>query len=636
MKKIVVGILVVILILIATCFGLKSTINSKIDSKIDELNKNGFYVNIEKNNKFLNTQGKGKIEVAYPLKVIEYLLGKKDDSEFKKQFEELLKIMPNDSKYDLLDGLTFEYDFSLSNISSKLDLNLYLVSLSDKYRYEELTKYNYGYSTINFNDILKNRELKINIDEKGNFKVDNISFISAGGIFVLRGINGDINRVNIPFMKVEFANSGYLDNKILVENTTFYYKEDKNKKIDSKLDIGTFYYENLDEEFNIKNLKISSYSIPVGDDLKGDTKISFEELNSKKFDYSYSSTNKNKKDFINVKKTSLAFEYDKLPYEKYKEFIKSFNLDYDKSLEKTKEFLEALSKSNMSLTLFGESENLGIQNNSWYKKLKISSNFELSKNLASMQFDTLNDILSVLKFDVEVDSESAQKALENGIDEMKDKIKFVDSQNKDFKLFKAELKEDGLYVNDVLTFTKDKLKFPKNSFDTAYSPSVYTDDSKISYNYEMLDKNTLRVNFKYKTSLETLSSGGIAVSFPQLTDDSKIKAKTSKNFAKLDVYKKGDTIYSGLLDKNLQATYLMIEGFDENWIDTNIEKEISLDIDVSKMDDYLEINLRGYSTAANKIDYELLPTEQNSGTKDQQSYYIKIADIDLYTLKNKK
>lgn len=44
----------------------------------------------------------------------------------------------------------------------------------------------------------------------------------------------------------------------------------------------------------------------------------------------------------------------------------------------------------------------------------------------------------------------------------------------------------------------------------------------------MIDKNTLRVNFKYKTSLDSLSSGGIAVSFPQLVDDKSIKTKTSK------------------------------------------------------------------------------------------------------------
>lgn len=137
-------------------------------------------------------------------------------------------------------------------------------------------------------------------------------------------------------------------------------------------------------------------------------------------------------------------------------------------------------------------------------------------------------------------------------------------------------------------------------------------------------------------NLDSLSSGGIAVSFPQLVDDKSIKAKTSKNFAKLDVYKKGDTMFSGLLNKNVVAEYLMIEGFDENWTDTTIEKEFSLDIDVSNMNDFLEINLRGYSTAADKVNYELLPTQDYSSTQDQQSYYIKIADIDLQTLKKNK
>ena len=78
------------------------------------------------------------------------------------------------------------------------------------------------------------------------------------------------------------------------------------------------------------------------------------------------------------------------------------------------------------------------------------------------------------------------------------------------------------------------------------------------------------------------------------------------------------------------------QGFDENWTDTTIEKEFSLDIDVSNMNDFLEINLRGYSTAADKVNYELLPTQDYSSTQDQQSYYIKIADIDLQTLKKNK
>lgn len=640
MKKIGIGALIICFVLVVSGFILNSSINSKINAKIDELNKNGFYVTYEKDSKFLTTKGKGKIEISYPSKAIEYLISKKDDGALKKELEEFLKIIPSETKYDLMEGLTFEYDFSLCNINSKLDLNLYLVSLSNRSKYDFLTKYSYGYAPQNFEKLLQNRELKININEEGKFKINDFSFVSTSGILILRGINGDKSKLNIPFMKFELANydMGYLDNRFLIENTTFSYNEDKNNKRDSKLDIGNLIYEGLNEEFNIKNLKLSSNFAVNNNDLKGETKISFDEFNSKYFEYSYTSEDKDKtkKDFITVKNSSLVFEYDKLPYEKYKEFSKSFALGYENFLSKQKDFLEALSKSNLILKISADSENLIYENNNWYKKLKVNSDFELSKNLSSMKFDNLNDVFNVLKIDIEVDSLSAQKALENSNEDIKSKVKFIDSANKDFKLLKLELKADGIYINDVLSITKDKLKFPKNSFDDAYAPNSYLDDTNISHTYEMIDKNTLRVNFKYKTSLDSLSSGGIAVSFPQLVDDKSIKAKTSKNFAKLDVYKKGDTMFSGLLNKNVVAEYLMIEGFDENWTDTTIEKEFSLDIDVSNMNDFLEINLRGYSTAADKVNYELLPTQDYSSTQDQQSYYIKIADIDLQTLKKNK
>ena len=133
--------------------------------------------------------------------------------------------------------------------------------------------------------------------------------------------NGDKSKLNIPFMKFELANydMGYLDNRFLIENTTFSYNEDKNNKRDSKLDIGNLIYEGLNEEFNIKNLKLSSNFAVNNNDLKGETKISFDEFNSKYFEYSYTSEDKDKtkKDFITVKNSSLVFEYDKLPYEKF-------------------------------------------------------------------------------------------------------------------------------------------------------------------------------------------------------------------------------------------------------------------------------------------------------------------------------
>ncbi|WP_419677575.1 hypothetical protein ACN2EN_07745 [Aliarcobacter lanthieri] len=644
MKKIVLIIVAIFVALLLICFTITSTTKSSIQSKVDELNNNGFYVTNKNYSSFFNTKGKGKIEITDAVKAIDYLLSKKANNELKEEIITLLSSIENDDKKEVLNGLTFDYNFVVSKLGSNLDLNLYLTKLPIKYTYNAM-KNSYSNSTIS--EMAKNRDVHINIDEKGNFSISDFTFISQNnGIYTFRGIKGNQNSITIPLLDFEIGNY-YLDDKIVLENVYFSYNEDKNKKVDSKFDIGSLKYKNvyLLNEYDIKNLKVHSSSVLNGDDLKGDTKISFDELNFKNTDY----YTKNDKNSTSLKNTSLTIAYDKLPYKEYKEFTKSLGIEAY-SLQPTantkdsdKKFLEVLTKSDLTININGESKDLNVDKNSLYKDLKLSGNLILNKNLDLFNIHTLNDIFSTLKANIEVDKESIEKSIQTFDEELKGKLKFENANDENFKKLEIELKEDGLYVNNILTLKKDKLKLYSNNYNSyGYNDTYSSYDGKesnidnVSYSYELVSPNLLRVNFKYKTGLKDISSGGISVSFPQFKDDTRVKAKNTKTFKKLDVYKSGDTLYSGLLKENITGSYLMIEGWDEDWNDKNIEKELSVDLDITDLNNVLEINLRGYSTEANKFDYELVPNQNQSFTQDQQTYPIKISDIDLYTLRNSK
>jgi hypothetical protein len=144
----------------------------------------------------------------------------------------------------------------------------------------------------------------------------------------------------------------------------------------------------------------------------------------------------------------------------------------------------------------------------------------------------------------------------------------------------------------------------------------------------------LRVNFKYKTSLKNdLKNGGITVSFPQILDSSRVKAINSKTFKDIKTYQAGDDILGTTLNtKDIKAQYLQIDAFDDKWSNIDEEKEFSVDFDISGLTfSTLEINLRAYSNSKD-LKSELVPTKTESFTKDQQNYYIKIADIYIYDL----
>ena len=643
MKKVVIGILALFIAIASGCFFIKSSINNKIESKINELNANGFFVTYEKENVFLKTKGSGKIQVAYPTKAIEYLLSQKEESELKKSFEQISNIFDEQDKEKILEGLTFEYEFTLHNLNSKLNLNLYLTQLSNITMYElglEETKATASLNSLQ--ELLKNKAIKINIDEKRNYKLDDFSMLLGDVIFTLRGLNGSDNKLNIPLLKLT-QGSNSLNSNLSFENLNLFYNEASNKSIDSKLDIGNIEFSDDMASSNLKNLNISSYSVLEAELLKGDTKISIDEFVYK---------NKDSENLIedglsniNLKRTSIEFAFDKLPYNKYQELL-NLTMEQDTQLEneefnkRFKELLDEVSKSAMTLNSKGEANSYEIADNKYFEKLKYSANFELNKEIATIkEIENLNDLISVLKVTIDLDTASAQNITNLSKENLAEdkQVIFVDTQDANFKRFEIELKDKSLFANNKKLLGKEELDIFKKDSSNFYTQDEIDEVSNLSYSYELINKDLLRVNFKYKTALESLSSGGISVSLPQLKDNSSIKSFSSKTFDELTFYKKDDNIYSGLLEENVKADYLMIEGWDEKWSDINVEKEFSIDIDLSLFEeDILEINLRGYSTDAQKENYELVPTQAQSYTKDQQAYPVRIADIDLQEIKNQQ
>lgn len=631
MKKIFLGIAIVIMVIGAICLGLRSTVNSKIQSKVEELNKNGFLVSHEHSFDHYQTIGKGKIEIIYPDKVASYLFSKIEDEDTKKSLEKQYNLLDRATKDRVFEGITFDYDFVMNNISSKLDLDLYLTNLSQRTMYKLEQTYSYAPQTNWLKPLLENKKIHINIDENKNFKLDDINITIPNDSFItIRGVHGTQNNIKVALLKIaDVYDDSYTKGSLLIDNLAFDYSSQKEKK-SSKLNIENLEFMDYTNVVSIKNLILDSQSLQDKDNISGNSKISFDELNIVKDNKLYlTSSSKN----IGLNKTSLDIAFDKIPYKKYEEMLSSIS---DKDfLQKYDDFMKAVSQNGFQITMNGASNNFKIDENKYFNTLKFNSTFKMNQKFDSMNnIKSIKDIFEVAKATLDIDADSV-KSLSSLLKD--EEFKAIDIENNQ-KRFEIELKDDGLYFNSKKFLDQKDLEF--SSLNTLGN-SVLAENGKVVSSYELIDKNLLRVTFKYTTKLENVTAGGLAVSFPQLKDASKIKAHNTKSFDKIDYYKGGQEIYSGMLGKNVKAEYLMVEGWDKNWTDTKQEKEFSLDIDISELKkdySYLEINLRGGSlnenveTTSPKYS-EIVPNESQSFTTDQQSYPVNIADIYLLDLK---
>ncbi|MDX4058547.1 hypothetical protein Q6A77_07690, partial [Aliarcobacter skirrowii] len=308
MKKLSIYVALIFLAVVLLFFIVRNSIENRVDAKVKELNQNGFFVNINKNIGFLGFEAKGKIEIAYPYKAMVYTINQMSDGELKKQFQDYLELLPKDEIDVFVEGLTFDYDIVSNGFGTKYDLNLYLTKLPIRYMQHQ----NYfGLANAlptNMMQMLNNKEIRINIDQDGNFKLDDLTLtLKNSGLLNIRGVNGDKKTLNIPLFKVEKAYyGGYIDERLIIENMNFsYFENKKSSKIDSKIFIENFTHKRYETILEFKNLKLDSYSKYLNDDLQIKSDLSFDTLSKKRYNFDFTKVLNN---YFELKDSSFVVE----------------------------------------------------------------------------------------------------------------------------------------------------------------------------------------------------------------------------------------------------------------------------------------------------------------------------------------
>ncbi|MBL3519008.1 hypothetical protein H0A43_00780 [Arcobacter lanthieri] len=447
MKKILLGVIAFIIVLIAVCFFLRSSFSSKIEAKIEELKANGF--NVTYNEKFvpLKIVGEGKIEVVDSSKVTQYIV-QSQKGEAKKALERLInneKLFSPDVDLSklILEGVVFDYDFSLTLLTANLDLNFYVTRFSTKMM-EDLPK--------TFEDMLKNRDFHINIDEDYNYKIKDINIVAPDNEakFSLLGMTGNKTIFDMDSFKFDIPKNNFSLSLYGIKTS---YEEKSNKAIDSTFNIKTIQFGDEKAQLDISGLKSSSSQKVSNDLLDGNTKISIDLLSFK-----------NNLTNVNLKGTSFGLGLDKLPMKKYEEFIDSYyNISEDMNNEmhnKLKELLKEIAQNGSEIKIDANSKNLNFLGQEWFEEIDLKSNITFSSKLGDMKFRTIDDVVKTINVDLKIDSKSAQN-IANLIGLSRMGIDLVDSEDKKFKVLKAQLREDGIYVNDTLILPKAMLQIPQ-------------------------------------------------------------------------------------------------------------------------------------------------------------------------------
>ena len=124
------------------------------------------------------------------------------------------------------------------------------------------------------------------------------------------------------------------------------------------------------------------------------------------------------------------------------------NIDMQRFFEKAQILLEAISDSKSNIKLKADSKDFIFQNLPIFKELKIDGDIIVSENLNNMNFSNANDIFEKLYFEIKVDKESVKEAIIDGRLNRRNEIVIIETEDKKYNLFKIELKEDGIFVND--------------------------------------------------------------------------------------------------------------------------------------------------------------------------------------------
>lgn len=623
MKKKILIIVVLLAIIAVVLFAYQSKINNEINSKIDELNNNGFIVKHQQSTNYINTSAKGEIEVAYPDKVAFWIFNGVKDEELKKAIEEQYNSLAPNDKELLFSGIKFDYDFVLENLTSKVNTNIYLTQLS-KIAMNNLAQETDNQSSKWLLDFLKDKKLQVSVNEKKEYKVADIDTIipDENIIITIRGFQGNEKNLTINSFKISDMN---MDNRglLLINEIAINYEKEANKE-SSKTLIKNIEFQEKNNIFNIKNLVINSNYEKDEININTKSELGFEELTTKSFD----------QEAVNLKNTSLSFNINNLPIKKLDE-IALYLKD-----QKYEEYLKSLAQSGMVIESSGNALNYVINQQKILDTLKFNLSFKLNKNMVENEPKDLTDIFEDAKLTVDLDALTAQNAKALLDLKQNSNISFLDVDN-NLKRFEAVLKNDGLYINNQRILEKNELAIPSkdNTFQEEVITENTTDDlttkkisqKSLTYNYKLLNDNLLELNIKYTPDMKVVSSGGISVSFPQFTDAKRIIKNTTTSFEIINFYDAGSQIWNGGLEQNIVSSYLLAEGWDNNWMDGK-DKELTLIIDVKDLET-LEIYLR--AGALNEKDALEKPSEivPQTGEFDQQNYPVEILEIPIFRVR---
>lgn len=614
MKKIV-GLIAVFLVVIVAVilFWFQSKINEEISNKIAELNNNGFIVKHEQSTNYMKTTGKGDIEVIDTDKVASYIFANIKNEEVKKAFETQYNTLDSNEKGMFFEGIKFDYDFILENFNGKVNSNIYLTQLSKKTMYDLSLDVDNAASKWLL-DFLKDRKLQVSINEKKEYKIADIDTVIPNEFFMtIRGITGNENNLAISTFKLSDADvskKGFL----LLDNLNVDYEINTNKE-SSKTIIKGIEFQNDQTTFNIKNLMINSNYEEVMGNINTQSEFSFDEVLSKTAGV----------ETLNLKNSYLKVNLNNFPIKKLDEITQNLT---DQNYE---EYFKSFAQSGITLQSTGSASNYTIGSQKIFETLKFDLALALNKNVSVDNMKKVNDVLESEKLTIDLDKQTAENVknmlnLQQNLD-----INFIDLSD-NLKRFETILKNDGLYINDKKVLDESQLLFPNEEQLNEQviednTPIQKVEQKNLKYTYKMIDENLLRLDIKYKSNLNVVTSGGISVSFPQLADKTRIIKNSSNSFKEINLYDAGTEIWNGGSQQNVASTYLLVEGWDDNW-DNSVEKDMSLVIDTNGLQT-LEVYIRAGALNEKDANQEASEIVPQIGDLDQQSYPVEFLEIPL-------
>ncbi|OCL98392.1 hypothetical protein AAX29_01631 [Aliarcobacter thereius] len=441
-KKVIISLIVVVAILAAACFALRSSVNSKIESKIEEIKNSGFNVSYNKRFSIFSVKADGKVEITNPKEALTYLVSLQ---EYEEQRENLQRVVESFDEYilmDILQGMVYEYNFNLNLLSSGLDLNVYLTQFSDTLM-QELENARDKQKVQVLIDMLENRDIHFNIDEKLNYKIKDIDLSNEDFQMILKGVNGTKNSTNIDLYEFNVLEDGVY---IKLEKIKAYYEENIKKDMNSNFSIEKINFFSDRFNFELNKLKITSFSEILENLMDNKTNIAFDNFYLNRVNYYEEVELKTE-----INNVDLNFDLKKFPDQEYKDFLNAYaamNLDMQNFFLKGQILLQAISEAKSNINIKASSKDFILENLNIFKELGIDGDILVSSNLAEMNFSTPNNLFDKLYFEIKIDKESVQNAINNGKFNRNDKITIIETEDKKYNLFKIELKENGIFVND--------------------------------------------------------------------------------------------------------------------------------------------------------------------------------------------